>query len=238
MNRVTVIQKIIRRVNARVYLEIGIQQGKCFLEIKAPKKMGVDPSFSIGPIRKLIFHLLNIRNFFNEYYAMTSDDFFRAKSDVLKQGGLDVVFIDGLHTYGQTLKDVNNSLEYLNKGGVIVMHDCNPRSATIAHPANSFEHAESMHLPDWTKEWCGDVWKTVVHLRASRSDLNIFVLDCDCGLGIITKAAPENTLKYSAQELRNLSYGDLEKDRINILNLKDQKYFKGFIKTLKPILKS
>lgn len=165
---------------------------------------------------------------------MSSDDFFKLKLGLLIQNALDVVFIDGLHTYEQSLKDVNNSLKYLKEAGVIIMHDCNPPFESAAYPAESIEHAKSLNLPGWTGEWCGDVWKTIAHLRSSRNDLNIFVLDCDCGLGVITKGNVGNMLQYSIEEIQNLSYNDLKINNINILNLKGQGYFEEFIKTLRP----
>lgn len=232
MNRITVIQEIIKKTKAKTYLEIGIQWGRCFLEIKATKKIGVDPKISITIKRKCKYYFKDVRNIFNKYYEMTSDDFFKLNSDLLIRHGLDGVFIDGLHTYEQSLKDVNNSLKYLKECGVIIMHDCNPPFEATAYPANSIEYAERLNLPGWTGEWCGDVWKTIAHLRSTRSDLNIFVLDYDYGLGIITKGKPENMLKYSTEEMQNLSYDDLQKNRINILNLKSYAYFEEFIKTL------
>jgi len=96
---------------------------------------------------------------------------------------LDVVLIDGLHTYSQSLRDFVHSLKWLKDGGVIMMHDCNPASEAAAYPANSLAHACSLNLPGWTNNWNGDVWKTIAHLRASRNDLHIFTLAGDFGLG-------------------------------------------------------
>ena len=38
----------------------------------------------------------------------------------------DCIFIDGLHTFEQSLKDFYNAWEVLNKGGAVVFHDTNP----------------------------------------------------------------------------------------------------------------
>jgi hypothetical protein len=232
VDRVKVIQSLIGRTSARTYLEIGVESGECFLQIKAPRKIGVDPKFFIPFKKKFKSLFKNPSNIFARYYEMPSDDFFALKSDMLNRHGLDVVFIDGLHTYGQSLRDADNSLKHLNEGGVIVMHDCNPMSEAEAHPADSIAHARSLHLPGWTEQWCGDVWKTIARLRSTRSDLNVFVLDCDFGLGVITKGRPENMLGYSAEQIGNLSYKDLENNRMEILNLKIPGYFEEFIKTI------
>ena len=58
--------------------------------------------------------------------------------------------------------------EFLSPGGVVVLHDCNPNSATNAYPATSLEEVEKLNLPDFTGSWCGDVWKTIVHLRSQQ----------------------------------------------------------------------
>jgi hypothetical protein len=53
-----------------------------------------------------------------------------------------VIFIDGLHTFEQTLQDSYNSLNYLAQGGVIILHDCNPPSEASSTPAQSIPEAE------------------------------------------------------------------------------------------------
>lgn len=229
MNRVEVIQEIIDKTQAKNYLEIGVLGGTCFLGIKARKKMGVDPKLLIPIKPKLMSY---IKNPFTRYYEITSDEFFSQRQGLLKNIGLDVVFIDGLHTYKQSYNDVQNALKYLKEKGLIIMHDCNPPFEAAAFPAESIEHAKNLNLPGWTGEWTGDVWKTIVRLRSARDDLNVFVLNCDFGLGIIKKGKPENKLNYSVKEIENLLYKDLEKNRIQMLNLKPEKYFKEFLEQI------
>lgn len=231
MRRTDVIQNIINWRKASVYLEIGVLSGENYLEIKAKNKIGVDPILSISRKEKIKYYLKHILSNSNKFYQMTSDKFFEMDSNPLSKHGLDVAFIDGLHTYEQTLRDVQNCLKYLNEDGVIILHDCNPPSAAASHPANSYSHAKSLNIPGWNKAWCGDVWKTIVHLRSIRNDLNIFVLDVDIyGLGIISKGVPENILEYHVESIKKLSYEDLKKNRAKILNLKDPDYLFKFFK--------
>ncbi len=232
MDRMFVIQEIINKMRARVYLEVGVHKGECFLRIRARKKMAVDPQILISLKRKQKYYIRNPYNFFSKYYHMSSDDFFRRHNTFLSRRGLDVVFIDGLHTYEQSLRDVQNSLKYLNDGGVVIMHDCNPISEAAARPAPPFEDVESLNIPGHIAEWNGDVWKTIVNIRSCHKDLSVFVLDCDQGLGIITKRTPENVLSYSREEIRNFHYRDLDENRTYLLNLKSQDYFLDFLKTL------
>ena len=57
MNRLDVIQQIINHKQANTYLEIGVKKGKAFLEIRARKKIAIDPLFKISMKRKIKFFL-------------------------------------------------------------------------------------------------------------------------------------------------------------------------------------
>lgn len=226
MNRIDVIQQIIDKTGAKHYLEIGVSTGHCFLSIKARRKVAVDPKFKLPLKRKLktLWH-----NWRSQYYELTSDDFF---ATIKLSHGFDVVFVDGKHTYQQSLHDVENALRVLGRQGVIIMHDCNPTNASVAHPADSPAQVASLGLPGWTGAWMGDVWKTICHLRSQRPDLRIFVLDCDCGLGIITRGAAGQMLDLAVPELCKLGYDDLAKNRRQWLNLQPEDYFSEFLQTL------
>ena len=232
INRITAIQKIINRINAQTYLEIGTSHGECFLKIIAPNKIAVDPVTNINWLKRIFYGARNISNLGSRYIQLTSDQFFIKEKHFLEKHGLDVVFIDGLHTYEQSLKDVQNVLKYLNPRGVVVMHDCNPVDEYSAMPGYSLDEVRSHNLDNWVGEWCGDVWKTIANLRSTRSDLNIFVLDCDFGLGIITQGEPKNNLDFSDSKLKKLMYSDLEQDREYILNIMPSDYLDNFLDTL------
>jgi len=57
----------------------------------------------------------------------------------------------------------------------------------------------------------------------------IFVLDCDCGLGVIRKGSQK---LIELQNIDGLEYEDLVRDKEKILNLKKPDYFDTFLKTL------
>ena len=181
----------------------------------------------MGP--RLKYYQKNPTNVHNRYFEQTSDDFFSSQADMLRTNKPDIVFIDGLHTYEQSLKDVLNSLTFLADGGVILMHDCNPLSEAAAYPAGSFEDVTSLNLPTYAGAWNGDVCKTIVHLRTLHRDLEVCVLNCDHGIGVVRKAVPENTLNLSASDLRNMSYHDLAADRERLLNLKSPEHFNDLV---------
>lgn len=213
------------------YLEIGVRDGDCFLKIKADKKLAIDPNFVISKSKKVKTLFRNSSNFRNKYFEATSDDFFEKKSEMLAEiGGVDVVFIDGLHQYEQVMRDVQNSLKILNKNGVILMHDCNPTFAAAAVRGSSPQEIAENPPEGWTGEWNGDVWKCIVNLRSMRDDLEILVYDCDYGIGQVRKGKPDSMLTFSLEEIDKMDYSDLEKNRQYLLNLKAGDEYINYIK--------
>jgi hypothetical protein len=72
--------------------------------------------------------------------------------------------------------------------------------------------------------------------KDSRRDLNVFVLDTDCGIGVVTAGQPSGPLlSYSLEQIKNLTYKDLSANRKGFLNLKPVAYLNDFLQTLKPI---
>ncbi len=135
MYRYDVINFIADKINAKYYLEIGIQGGVCFQNIKVPFKLWVDPS----PAFKNTSIVEDI-----------SDNFFaRAIKEKMR---FDLIFIDGLHTYEQVKRDFENALKVLNKWWVIIFHDMNP---TDAERARSFADGGL---------WNGDCYKLAIDL--------------------------------------------------------------------------
>jgi hypothetical protein len=119
IDRASVIQRLLNVKENPTYLEIGVLKGDVFFQIKADRKVAVDPLNVIpGGFPK---------DKSSEFYKMLSNDFFIQRKDILPIGGFDVIFIDGLHTHQQSLDDALNSLNHLKEDGVIVMHDCIPR---------------------------------------------------------------------------------------------------------------
>jgi len=229
MNKAEIIQKILDKKKASTYLEIGVARGENFFPMKVRQKIAVDPNFTFNKIDQIKWTIKKPCNALAKFHGITSDCYF---ANVRKYSSFDVVFIDGLHTYQQSLKDFCNSLENLKEDGVIVIHDCDPPHAAAAYPADSYEQAALSNSPGWTGEWCGDVWKTICYLRSTRKDLRVFVLDCDYGLGIITRGAPDNCLELSEQELDNMTYEEFLRDRKKLLNLKPENYLFEFLKDI------
>ncbi|MDT0688610.1 class I SAM-dependent methyltransferase [Salegentibacter sp. F188] len=234
MDRTTLIQHLIDKNQYSNYLEIGVFKGATFFKVKCKNKIAVDPFFQFSRLEKLKWYFKNPGNFKNRYFELKSDDFFHEEMKTNNHLNPDIVFIDGLHTYEASLRDVLNSLTYLSEKGTIVMHDCFPPNSAAAYPADSYQHARSLKLEGWTGEWCGDVWKTIVYLKKRYSkELDIQVLNSDYGLGVINfrEISKLNLEKDGAlfEEIDNLTFDNLRCNPQSRIGLKDPKEFKSFI---------
>jgi hypothetical protein len=224
MNRQQVIQQLMHEKGLKNYLEIGVFNGHIFFRVKSNFKLAVDPDFRFRTGRKILKTILNPYNFFNRYFRKTSDDFFRDDApSVLKGRQLDLALVDGMHEFDYALRDVENTLGYLQKNGVIVMHDCNPQT-----PEAACSFAE-WKARNFSGQWNGDVWKAILQLR-TRGDINVFVLDCDHGLGVVTYGQPEKQLHFTREQIAGFTYDDLARNRAEWLNLKPASYFQEYFK--------
>lgn len=190
MKRWDVINCLVKKNKYKSYLEIGYGNGETFHQINIEKKTGVDIKGSAE-------------------YVMSSEDFlsFAKKEDF----SYDIIFIDGNHNYGFAKKDVQQSLDILNEGGTIVMHDCNPVT-------------EKMQRTDIlvTDFWTGDVWKVFAELRILRDNLEMYVVDTDYGCGVIQFGQQE---KYNAN-IEDLTYAYFDKNKKDLMNLVPVEKFK------------
>ena len=181
-SRLDIVQNIIKKKNYKKYLEIGCFDNELFNYINCEKKVGVDP-VSGGTIRK------------------TSDQFFSDNNDYF-----DCIFIDGLHEYKQVRKDILNSLKFLNKDGIILLHDCLPN--------NYFEQA----IPRCQWTWNGDVWKAIVESRKSK-DIDVYTCYADYGIGVIIKRPNRNLLETSNKDSASLKFEDYFHNHKNLMNI-------------------
>jgi hypothetical protein len=202
--RVEVVARELRRFRHPRYLEIGVNSGVVFLHVRAARKIAVDPEPRV-PRWKWFGHPNSLLR--GSLFRTTSDRFFAALD---AEARFDVVFVDGDHRLEQSLRDTENALAHLSDDGVVLLHDCNPPTPAAA----SREPADAAGGP-----WCGDVWKTIVHLRASRADMAVETLDTDFGIGVVRGGGGE-TIELAADALPALTYEDLERDRERLLGLR------------------
>ena len=181
-SRIKIIKEIIKIKNYKSYLEIGCFSNELFDQINCERKVGVDP-VSGGTIRA------------------TSDDFFKKNTEKF-----DCVFIDGLHRYYQVKKDILNSINSLNEGGIILLHDCLPN--------NVYEQA----VPRCQYKWNGDVWKAIVELRTYKN-LDIYTCYADHGIGVVFVRPNRNQLNLNKDNFLKLSFKDYYENYKEYMNL-------------------
>jgi len=192
MSRLQIIQKLIDKINAQSYLEIGLGEGDVFRSIKCPTKYGVDPQYGNFEYEK------GTRCEIKPTHQMSSDEFFKQNKKTF-----DVIFIDGMHESEYIERDINNSLNALNDNGFVICHDMSPTSKNM------------QIVPRIQSEWTGDCWKAWVKIRSTNPNINMFVVDTDYGCGVIQKGS-QKLLDVQGQEL---TYENLDKNREEWLNL-------------------
>ena len=215
MNRTKFINSLLSKQDTKNYLEIGVRNGENFFSIESNNKVGVDPSYFFSKR----FHLKSLLKSYNWNYKMyqkTSDSFFQTEADIIyNRDKIDVAFIDGLHTYEQSLSDARNCLRYLNNDGYIIFHDCNPLTAEAANP----------QIPQRAINWNGDVWKAIHHLRKYENHFHCFTLDFDDGIGVL-QLKNQNYFEIIDKiivdsQFQNLTFNDLKSNRQILIGLQN-----------------
>ncbi|MDA8569725.1 class I SAM-dependent methyltransferase [Candidatus Pelagibacter bacterium] len=192
-HRFDIINNIIKYKKYNSYLEIGCQADVSFKKILAPDKIGVDPMDG-------------------GTHRMTSDDFFKTNQKMF-----DLIFIDGLHEYSQVLRDIKNSVNVLNKDGIILVHDCLP--AKIWHQT----------MPQTHSSWNGDVWKAIVECRTLKN-IDTYTCVADQGLGIIFNKKNTKLLEDEIRDFKKLTFKDYYQNHNKYMNLIDENELYNLIK--------
>jgi len=175
ITRTFIINKLICDNSLKSYLEIGVSNPYInYIQIRCPKKVSVDPC------QVCEYYSKESINEFKQFvdFQMTSDEFFAQNKEKF-----DIIFIDGDHSHEQSLKDLNNALKIINKGGFIVMHDACPPSY------------ENTQIENFEKKlfYNGEIWKTVMlAIRQSKEELIVKTFPWDWGVSVIKKVSDYN----------------------------------------------
>lgn len=196
-NHTDLLNFIANKIEAETYLEVGV----CNLDhnynhIKVDEKVGVDPD----PLAKAPFEC-------------NSDFFFAHIHQLIETDSIsfDLIFIDGLHHAEQVRKDILNAWKFLNDNGVLVLHDANPPSeATTCVPRGR------------QREWCGNVFQTILQIESP----SFFTADFDYGCTIIRKT--HVPLRFHDMII---SWQDFDIHRKALLNLKTSDEIKEIIES-------
>ena len=176
---------LIEKNNYKTYLEIGSWYGFTFNRVKCENKECCDPN-------KLFSELT---------YEMSSDELFKILIEDHKK--YDIILIDGLHLEHQVDKDINNALQCLEDGGVIVLDDSNPPVQHLGRHLDVYKEGSGF--------WNGTVYKSIINLRFKRDDLYIRTVnlnDWEKQMTVIMKDTVEKTTKYDKSTLQRAKSWD------------------------------
>jgi hypothetical protein len=153
MDRADLVSELIDAFGFGKYLEVGVSSGTTFFSVRCKRKIAVDPFFQFD-LADARIHEPNAT-----FYQVTSDEFFALCSD--DEAPFDIIFLDGLHTAEQILRDFLNAVRFLMPGGVIIIDDVRPSSYVSSLPDLSQSVALRSRLNIEDPSWMGDVYKIV-----------------------------------------------------------------------------
>jgi hypothetical protein len=135
------------------YLEVGVENGSTFFSVSANYKTAVDPHFQFDIESAKQSHPAC------EFAEVTSDTYFHACQLTEK---FDLVFLDGLHTWDQTYRDLCNSLLFTHERSIILLDDIFPSDVYSC----SRDQVEAVMMRqfmsgDASNAWHGDTYKVI-----------------------------------------------------------------------------
>jgi hypothetical protein len=152
-----------KHLGARRYLEIGVSSGGTFRDIEIAERTGVDPKFA--------FNTNEFTNEFTRFVETTSDEFF-VKEPLFPP--YDIVFVDGLHTFEQVLRDFSNAILHTQRRSVIIFDDTVPSDvySSIPDQTSALFFRKRADGSNNDKSWHGDVFKIVFYIHDFWPSLN------------------------------------------------------------------
>lgn len=155
MLRADVIEGFLALHENPTYLEIGVDTGVTFHALHCGRKIAVDPHFKFRPGESSEAVV---------YHEVPSDDYF---GNLIRNGErFQVIYIDGLHTMEQTLRDLLNAIEYLADDGVIIIDDVVPSSFSASLPSLAdVEFVRTVMPTETDMSYMGDVYRVVFFVQ-------------------------------------------------------------------------
>lgn len=171
-NRKYFITDMVKFNKYKSYLELGIDNGKNISYVSNNtliKCIGVDVK-SPSVINGFVFH------------KGTTDDFFINNTDTF-----DVVFIDACHKVSFVKRDFINALKFLNKNGIILLHDVDPISIGF--------------IDDKGANYSANAYKIVNWIYKNYPDLNVIVIPIDeAGIAVVNRKLDRRIYSYKGEK--------------------------------------
>lgn len=208
MLRSEVLQPFIDISDNKTYLEVGVEGGTTFHAIKASKKVAVDPIFRFDvPTPRLSSAV--------EYHEVTSDAYF-GKLKLSEK--FDVIYLDGLHTVEQTLRDLLNAIEHLGPEGVIVIDDVLPTSwaASLDLQADATFVRSQLSTERFDGDnWMGPVFRLVYFVATFMQSFDYATLQENHGQLVMWRSVREgvNDPHLTVERLSRIEFLEVLKDK-------------------------
>jgi Methyltransferase domain len=201
ITRDEVLQGLLALYAAPRYLEIGVFRGTTFHNLEAPRKVAVDPAFQ--------FDVAAARrdNPAASYHEVPSDTYFGTIIDPGEQ--FDVIYLDGLHTAEQTLRDLLNALFHLAPDGIVVIDDVKPTSHLAAIPSHQRFAAIRKRLASPERSWMGDVYKVVYFIDSFLQQLSWRTVAENHGQSVVWRCRRPEVPERRIAEVGAKSFDDL-----------------------------
>jgi len=185
-------------LGARRYLEIGVEKGHTFFKVDIPYRVAVDPVFQFDPVKRAtrgsVFH------------QTTSDAFF---ADLDLDQTFDLVFLDGLHHFEQTYRDLVNTLAHSHSRTVILIDDTIPTTLYSAQRDEALQLQELAASKSPNHGWHGDIYKVLVAIHDFHPTLDFVTLTTDGNPQTLvwrSKARRRTPLLGSFEQIERLDY--------------------------------
>lgn len=202
ISRASVVNQLTNLYPEARYLEIGVCEGATFDAVRAHRKVAVDPEFRFDHVAR------QREQPGTEYHQVTSDDYFA--SLVGEDEQFDVIFLDGLHVYEQTLRDLMNALDHLQPRGVIVIDDTRPPTylASLPDRDNFFKVREWLG-GEIDKRWMGDVFKLVYFIDTFCPGLSYSTIANNHGQTVVWRKRRGEVTQRTLGEIAGLTFEQL-----------------------------
>jgi hypothetical protein len=183
------------------YLEIGVNKGDTFHGVRARRKVAVDPRF-----------LFNERagsddSVIVQYHEVTSDTYFGTIAS--QNDRFDLIYIDGLHTFEQTLRDLLNSTSFLSPTGILLIDDVIPNSYEAAIPDMGTARAVLAFVHRDDPSWMGDVFKLVFFVQTFMQQYSYATITENHGQLVMWRAPRPRVISRRIVEFGHLEFSDV-----------------------------
>lgn len=198
LRRSNVLKRLTNLYEKPRYLEVGVARGTTFDRVPAARKVAVDPQFRFDHEAMAREHPEAT------YHPVPSDEYFNRIIDADDE--FDVIYLDGLHVYDQTLRDLLNALEHLQPRGVIVIDDTRPPTYLASLPDRQQFFEVKRATGATGKAWMGDVYKAVYFIEAICPYLSYATIANNHGQTVVWRSRRDETPGYGLKDIGEITF--------------------------------